>query len=93
VAATGVPFADLGAARRTQVIESGLGANDTTARLYRGAILLIQVAIYGGVYDDDRGCPLIDFHGKDGWQSAAAGRAPDLALELATESTTNGNCA
>lgn len=89
----GSRFADITPAQRTAVIEEGLADDDTTARLYRGAVLLAQVAIYGGVYDDARGCPLIDFHGRDGWRYAGDGTVPDLALQLADESTTNGNYA
>lgn len=93
VARNGVPFTDQTPALRTALIEEGLEADGTTARLYRGAILLAQVSIYGGIYDDDRGCPLIDFHGRDTWQEAAPERTPDITLHLAHESTTNGNYA
>ena len=50
--------------QRTAVIQEGLAADATTRKLYHGAILLAQVSFYGGIYDDDRGCELIDFPGR-----------------------------
>jgi hypothetical protein len=46
------------------VIRDGLEADGTTRKLYQGAIYLAQIAFYGGIYDDDAGCPLIDFPGR-----------------------------
>jgi len=50
--------------QRTAVIRDGLEADGTTRKLYQGAIYLAQIAFYGGIYDDDAGCPLIDFPGR-----------------------------
>lgn len=50
--------------QRTVVIRDGLAADGTTRKLYQGAIYLAQIAFYGGIYDDDAGCPLIDFPGR-----------------------------
>ena len=50
--------------QRTVVIRDGLAADGTTRKLYGGAIFLAQVSFYGGIYDDDTGCPLIDFPGR-----------------------------
>ena len=50
--------------QRTQVISDGLVADGTTRKLYGGAVFLAQVSFYGGIYDDDTGCPLIDFPGR-----------------------------
>lgn len=49
---------------RTAVIQDGLAADGTTKKLYQGAIYLAQVSFYGGIYDDDAGCALIDFPGR-----------------------------
>lgn len=49
---------------RTAVIQDGLAADGTTHKLYQGAIYLAQVSFYGGIYDDDVGCALIDFPGR-----------------------------
>jgi hypothetical protein len=56
-------FHALSLARRTQVVQNGLAADSTTRKLYDGAIFLAQLSVYAGVYDSQRGCPLIDFEG------------------------------
>jgi len=57
-------FWELALGQRTQVIRDGLSADGTTRKLYGGAIFLAQVSFYAGIYDDDTGCPLIDFPGR-----------------------------
>ncbi len=57
-------FCRLTLAQRTQVVSDGLAADGTTRKLYGGAIFLMQVSFYGGIYDDARGCPLIGFPGR-----------------------------
>ena len=57
-------FWELELRQRTQVISDGLAADATTRKLYGGAIFLAQVSFYSGIYDDDTGCPLIDFSGR-----------------------------
>lgn len=57
-------FWELDGRQRAQVISDGLAADGTTRKLYGGAIFLAQVSFYGGIYDDDTGCPLIDFPGR-----------------------------
>lgn len=57
-------FAQLTLHQRTAVIRDGLKADETTRKLYQGAIYLAQISFYGGIYDDDAGCPLIDFPGR-----------------------------
>jgi hypothetical protein len=56
-------FDRLSLADRTAVIRDGLAADATTRKLYQGAIYLTQIAFYGGIHDDERGCALIDFPG------------------------------
>jgi len=60
----GGSFQDLELDARTDVIRSALAADGTTRRLYTGAIFLAQVSVYGGIYDDDRGVPFIDYDGR-----------------------------
>lgn len=57
-------FDQLSLRQRTAVIQSGLDQGGTTARLYNGAIFLAQIAVFGGIYDDEQGCPLIGFEGR-----------------------------
>jgi len=58
-------FAFLEEGERAMVIRDGLEGDGITRRLYRGAIFLAQVATLAGIYDDDRGCALIDFPGSN----------------------------
>ena len=76
--------------QRTAVIQDGLAADATTRKLYQGAIYLAQISFYAGIYDDDAGCPLIDFPGRY--------RGEDVSYEgaqrfLPTASTQSGNYA
>ncbi|MFQ5678380.1 MAG: hypothetical protein ACE5HP_02885 [Gemmatimonadota bacterium] len=57
-------FDDLETPQRTRVILDGLRGDGTTRRLYEGAIFLTQVAVYAGIYDDERGCPEIEWEGR-----------------------------
>lgn len=58
------PFWSLAPAERTQIVSDGLTADATTRKLYRGAVFLTQVSFFGGIYDDEAGCPLIEFAGR-----------------------------
>ncbi|MGH7455398.1 MAG: hypothetical protein ACRENG_28855, partial [bacterium] len=78
-------------AQRTAVIETGLRADASVARLYRAAVFMAQVSFYGGIYEDEKGCPLIDFHGT---QSAFGDEKmfyPQCTALLAREITRDGN--
>ena len=57
-------FARLDLEQRTRVVQDGLGADGTTHKLYSGAIFIAQISFYAGVYDDEKGCSLIDFPGR-----------------------------
>lgn len=78
-------------AQRTDVIQNALAADATTARLYRGAVLMAQVSYFAGIYDDTRGCPLIEFYGSETAKSSGEMHYPNAASFLANESTPNGN--
>jgi hypothetical protein len=84
-------FDQLTIEQRTRVIQDGLAADHTTARLYNGAIFLAQVAVYGGIYDDDRGSPLIGFEGSYQFRGLDAITYPDPARFLPHELTCDGN--
>lgn len=87
----GDAFDRLDPARRTSVLVDALAADDTTSRLFKGAILMAQVSYYAGIYDPDRGCPLIEFPGRNRGYSAAEISYPDPKEFLGTESVTDGN--
>lgn len=50
---------------RTRVIQKALAGRELTARLYKGAILMAQVSYYGAIYQEEEGCKLIDFPGRN----------------------------
>ncbi len=88
----GTPYPDLGLERRTGVVEDAVAnGDDTTARLYQGAIFLAQVAFYAGIYDDEQGCPLIDFQGASGLLPLEAQTYPDPGRFLPAPATADGN--
>jgi hypothetical protein len=56
-------FDSLAEDARARVIEDGLKGDAVARRLYGGAIFLAQVAVYSGIYADDRGARAINFDG------------------------------
>lgn len=86
-------FDRLPAQARADVIRDGLHADDTTRRLYTGAVYLAQVSIYAGIYDDERGCPLIDFEGRFHPRPLAEFTYPTPGRFLAAGVTADGNYA
>ena len=56
-------FDGLSRPQRVEVVRDGLSGDATARRLYDGAIFLAQISCFAGIYDDRRGCPLIDFEG------------------------------
>jgi hypothetical protein len=58
-------FLSLSDEEKTKVIKDALMGRELTRRLYKGAILMAQVSYFGAVYDEEKGCPLIDFPGRN----------------------------
>lgn len=88
----GTPAFDrLPLAHRTKIIESKLARGGVTRRLYGGAIYLTQIACYAGIYDPDRGSPLIDFDGRCRNPSVADSTYPMPHRFLSHETTPDGN--
>lgn len=77
--------------QRTKVVEAGLDADALVARLYRAAVLMAQVSFYAGIYDDEKGCPLIDFHGSNSGFTKEEMSYADCSSMLARETTQDGN--
>ncbi len=77
--------------QRAAVVENALHADGTTTRLYNGAIFLIQVTFYAGIYDDERGCPLIGFEGRYRFRGLEATSYPHPERFLARAITVDGN--
>lgn len=84
-------FDQLPLAQRTKIIEGRLAKGGVTRRLYRGAVYLTQIACYAGIYDPDRGCPLINFDGRRRNTSVADSTYPMPHRFLSHEITSDGN--
>ena len=84
-------FDRLTPAQRTAVITEGLQADATTRKLYTGAIYLLQISYYAGIYDARSGCSLIDFEGLYRYRGPAAITYPDVDRFLGTALTGDGN--
>jgi len=76
---------------RTAIIRRAVSSGGTTARLYNGAIFLAQVAFYSGIYDDDKGCALIEFEGRYRFRGLEATTYPDPERFLGRALTPDGN--
>ncbi|HET9706754.1 MAG TPA: hypothetical protein VFP39_00480 [Gemmatimonadales bacterium] len=92
-ARTGTTFDHLSQSERLAVVQEGLAADATTQRLYSGAILVTQASYYGGIYDDQHGCALIDFEGAYQFRGIAAITYPDPQRFLSWPLTADGNWA
>ena len=57
-------FDVLTGAERERIIADGFTGDATMRKLYSGAVYLAQISFYAGIYDDEGGCPLIDFPGR-----------------------------
>ena len=84
-------FEKLSQRQRTAVVQDALGGDETINRLYKGAILMAQVSFYGGIYDPEKGCPLIEFPGRNNGYSPGEMFYPDAEGYLAVELTGDGN--
>ena len=84
-------FDQLSSPERTSLLQDALSSNDTTSRLYRGAMLMAQVSYYAGIYDPDKGCFLIDFPGRNAGFSLSELASKNVEAALGDEMTVDGN--
>ncbi len=84
-------FDRLTPAQRTLVVADGLRADATTRKLYTGAIFLMQLSYYAGIYDPATGCPLIGFEGVYRFRGPDAITHPDPERFFAEMITRDGN--
>jgi hypothetical protein len=75
----------------TAVISRGVNKNGPDGKLYSSAIFMAQFSYYGGIYDDELGCPLIDFPGANGGFKPNTMSITEIEQHLAASLTTNGN--
>ena len=84
-------FAALTPDERTRAVQRALAGDDTTSRLFKGAILMAQVSYFAGIYHPERGCPLIDFPGKNAGFTPEELSLPDAAAYVGDGTTVDGN--
>ena len=84
-------FDRLSTEQRSEIIERRLAAGGLTKRLYGGAVYLAQISCYGGIYDAEHGCSLIDFPGRYRVVALSETSYPDPQRFLARELTVDGN--
>ena len=87
----GAAFERLPPAGRTRIVADGLAADATSRKLYNGAVTLVQIAFYAGIYDARKGCPMIGFEGGDHFHPLADITHPDPTRFLAEALTPDGN--
>lgn len=85
-------FYDLTLDERTQVIQAGLDDDSTTERIYTAAIFIAQVSSYCSIYNDEKGCSLIDYQGSYGFMDSEM-FYPNPNKYMAHEFTSTGNYA
>jgi len=83
-------FYELNFEQKTSIILAGLNDDSTTSRIYTAAIFIAQVSIYCSIYDDERGCGLLDFKGSYGFMEAEMSY-PNPKIYLAKQVTSTGN--
>ncbi len=84
-------FAALPYEQRARVVRDGLEAGGVTTKLYSGAVHLTQIACFSSMYDDEAGCPLIDFEGRFDPAHISETKYPDPGRFLAANTTADGN--
>ncbi len=84
-------FIELPTENRTEVIQNALLGRELTRRLYNGAILMAQVSYYGAIYNEEEGCSLIDFPGRNGGYSKEESTYSFSSKFLDKELTTDGH--
>lgn len=78
---------------RTRVVAAGLRGDPVSRRLYEGAVFLVQLAAFGGVYAEDAAVPALRFEGAGSLIPLADQSYPDPRRFLATALTEVGNAA
>ncbi len=86
-----ISFISLNDIQRTSIVEEGEKDNKVTGKLYRGAILLTQIAFFSGIYDSAEGCSLIGFPGSNYGYQPSEIYYENIECYLAEELTLDGN--
>jgi hypothetical protein len=85
------PFASLTLEQRTTVVRQALTGGGLTQKLYTGGAFLAQVAVYGGIQDDEAGCRLTGYPGASHLPTSAEVTYGDLARFASRRLSLDGN--
>jgi len=84
-------FAGLPATQRTAIVAEGLEAGGIPARLYNGAVLFAQAAVYGGLASHDGSCAITGSEGAFRFRGMAAQTYPNPDAFLPEAVSHDGN--
>jgi hypothetical protein len=84
-------FGEIPADQRTAIVGEAVSSDDTTSRLFKGAMLMAQVSYYAGIYDPEKGCPLIEFPGRNNGFRPEEISYPDAEEYLGDPVSADGN--
>ena len=76
---------------RTAVVARGLDKGGPAGKLFTSAVFMAQFSFYAGIYDDDHGCPLIEFPGANSGFRPNTMDLEEIKGHLAANLTTDGN--
>lgn len=77
--------------RRTAVITDGLEGGGIPSRIYNGAVLFTQAAVYGGLASGDGSCAITGFEGRFQFRGYAEQTYPDPERFLPAPVSADGN--
>jgi hypothetical protein len=84
-------FDRLPRAERTAVVVEALAGGGIPARIYNGAVLFAQAAVYAGLASDDGSCAITGFEGPFRFRGYAAQTYPDPENFLPAPKSADGN--
>ena len=84
-------FHRLDLADRTAVVDRNVKQGGPAGRLAASAVFMAELSYYAGIYDDDRGCPLIDFPGANGGYRPNTMTLAEVESHLAVPMTADGH--
>jgi hypothetical protein len=76
---------------RTAVVDRNLHQGGPAGRLATSAVFMAEFSYYAGIYDDERGCPLIDFPGANPGYRPNTLTLAEIESHLAVPMTADGH--
>lgn len=84
-------FQRLDLRRRTTIVTAGVGGGGVAGRIYGGAVLFAQAAVYAGLASTDGSCAITGFEGRFRFRGYAEQTYPDPERFLPTPVSADGN--